>query len=383
MIIKCNRIYFEDGVKSGYLFTEGKTIVDFKEEYDGTDYIDYSEHRLIPGIFDTHNHGTCGYNPDTKENVRGYLKALASQGVTNILPTVSDPEEIKAVAQVAKEGQIGATVLGIHSEGPWLNRVGEKGIKTGWPEVTMETAVAMVENSDGLLRLVDIAPEIEGLEEIVEYFHSKDVAIGFAHSDLDYEEASVAMKKYDITVATHLGNVMSGIHHRRMGGLGACLLNDNMQFEVICDGMHIGNPMLRLYFMMHDYSRYMMISDCTGLSGAPAGEYDVYGMKIIVHDNGFVLTDTGRLMGSSQPVLYGISNLVENVGIPLETVITMSSLNPAIKYGVDDHKGTIRIGKDADLLVINDDYKAVSTIANGIEVYNISEGKIFNPNFKF
>ena len=390
MIIHSNAIYTVNGRQDGYLTIEDGQFTGFTSEYDGPVDIDYGSHRIIPGIFDTHNHGTCGYSmmggsdlseEEKQYHVKGYLKGLASQGVTTIFPTAG-LDMIKTVADMAKQQQDGATIVGIHSEGPWLNRVGEKGIKTGWPEVSLDTARKMVEDGQGLLKLVAIAPEIPGTNEIIRYFKNNGVTIAYAHSDMNYEEATEAFKQ-GITVATHTGNVMSGLHHRNMGGLGACLLNDNMQYEVICDGLHIGLPMLKLYFMVRPYDKFMMISDCTPFSGAPAGHYDSMGgmdMAINVGEDGFVLSDTGRLMGSSQPVLYGIGNLVNKLDIPLETVVKMASLNPARFYGYTN-KGSIEVGKDADFVVISDDYKAIATYANGRKVYDQSEGKIFNPHF--
>ncbi|MBR2826000.1 MAG: amidohydrolase family protein [Erysipelotrichaceae bacterium] len=388
MIIHSRRVYTSEGEKDVFLRIEGRKIVEIMNEYDGDDVIDYSDHRIIPGIFDTHNHGTMGYGfmgvekEKFAENLKGYLKGLAAQGVTSIFPTVP-VEAIKTVADGMKEEQDGATIVGIHSEGPWLNRVGEKGVKTGWPEVSLETAKRMVEDGQGHLRLVAIAPEIPGIDPIIDYFLSQGITIAFAHSDDTYEEARKHLEGR-FTVATHLGNVMSGLHHRDIGGLGACLQNENMTYEIICDGMHISNPMLKLYFMIHDYHRFMMISDCSQMAGAPVGRYKsmMVGAVMNVTEQGFVLTDTGRLMGSSKPVLYGIGNLVENLHIPLETVIRMSSLNPCIKYGLADHKGSIAVYKDADLAVISDDYQAIATYAEGRKVYDReTEGDVFNKEF--
>lgn len=386
MKIHSTRIYMADGCKSGTLTIEGKKIVAFTPGCD-PEAVDYGDLRIIPGPFDTHNHGTCGYEPgrgeteaECKASVKGYLKGLASQGTVNIFPTVTPPECIAAVAAVHDEGpQDGATILGIHSEGPWLNRVGEKGIKTGWPDVSLDTAKAMVEAGHGLLRLVALAPEIPGIEPVMEYLLSQGVTLAYAHSDNNYAEAVESFGK-GISVATHTGNVMSGLHHRNMGGLGACLLNENVECEVICDGLHIGLEMLQIYFRVKSPDRFMMISDCTHLSGAPVGHYDTtYGLPVNITPEGFVLTDTGRLMGSSQPVLYGIGNLVEKMGVPMETVLKMACLNPAKKYGFVHDKGCLALGKDADLVVITDDYKAQATYAEGRLVYDrAKEGTIFN-----
>lgn len=389
MKIHSTRIYMADGCKSGTLTIEGKKIVAFTPGCD-PEAVDYGDLRIIPGPFDTHNHGTCGYDPgdaqgtteERKARVKGYLKALASQGTVNIFPTVMDPNAISTVAEVKEEGyQDGATILGIHSEGPWLNRTGEKGIRTGWPEVSMETARAMVEAGHGLLRLVALAPEIPGIEPVMEYFLSQGVTLAYAHSDDNYAEANEAFGR-GISVATHTGNVMSGLHHRNMGGLGACLLNENVECEVICDGLHIGLEMLRIFFRVKSPDRFMMISDCAHLSGAPVGKYSAYGTELNVTPEGFVLSDTGRLMGSSQPVLFGIGNLVEKLGMPMETVLKMACLNPAKKYGFVHDKGCLALGKDADLVVITDDYKAQATYAEGRLVYDrAKEGTIFNEEF--
>ncbi len=392
MKIKSNRIMMQDGEKAGVLTVENGKITAFDENGTAPDAEDFGNQRIIPGIFDTHNHGTCGFGMLGGEasheqhiaSVKGYLKGLASQGTVNIFPTVMDVEGIRAVAEVAKQGnQDGATILGIHSEGPWLNRTGEKGIRTGWPDVSMGTAKAMVQAGEGLLRLVALAPEIPGIEPIMEYFLSQGVTLAAAHSDNNYQQATAAYAK-GITVATHTGNVMTDMHHRDVGGLGAALLNDNVQCEVICDGMHICNEMLQIYFRVKNPSQFMMVSDCTPLSGAPTGEYTGFfeGMTMVVTPEGFVLTDTGRLMGSSQPVLFDIGNLVEKVGLPLQTCLEMACLNPCKKYGFASRKGSLAVGKDADFVVISDDYKAQVTFAEGRRVYDrAAEGTIFNKEF--
>jgi len=389
MRIHSNRIYTVDGCKAGVLTIEDGKFVAFEENGTACD-VDYTNYRIIPGIFDTHNHGTCGYDPTgsgltdseaIKHNVRMYLKGCASQGTVNVFPTVMGVQGVKEIYEVSLEKNNGAKILGIHSEGPWLNRVGEKGIKTGWPTVDINVAKAMYENSNGTLHLVGLATEIPGMDEIIEYFLSKGVTLAAAHSDNQFKAANEGYDK-GLSVATHTGNVMTGLHHRDLGGLGAALMRDDVTCEVICDGMHICNDMLKLYFKVKDYDKFVMISDCTPLSGAATGRYSAYGMDVNVTAEGFVLTDTGRLMGSSQPVLFGIGNLVEKVGVPMETVLKMACLNPAIKYGYSETKGTIEVGKDADFCVISDDYKALNTYSCGKEVYNREkEGTIFNSAY--
>lgn len=246
----------------------------------------------------------------------------------------------------------------------------------------MGMAEKMLNASRGLLRLVALAPEIPGINDIIDFFLSRGIVVAAAHSDNAYKAANAAYER-GISVSTHTGNVMVGMHHRDVGGLGAALLNDAVMSEVICDGMHVCNEMLEIYFRIKDPSRFMMISDCTAFSGAPAGIYSsAMAPEMTVTEDGFVLSDTGRLMGSSQPVLYGIGNLVDNVGVSLETCLGMACLNPALKYGFADHKGSIAVGKDADLVVVSDDWKAVETYVDGRKVYDRErDGSVFNTAF--
>lgn len=384
MIVKSKRIYMEDGLKDGFLVIEDGKIKEFLTRSDDKEVIDYGNMRIIPGIFDTHNHGTCGYSlsgEGSQEEIKGYLKGCASQGITNVFPT-AERSMIAAVAKAEKENYSGATILGIHSEGPWLNRTGEKGVRTGWPEVSLEAAKQMVSDGQGLLKLVAMAPEIPGIDPLIQYFLQEGVVLAMAHSDTNYKEAT---RFYDngFSVSTHTGNVMTGLHHRDVGGLGAALLNDKVDCEVICDGMHISLEMLKIYFKVKSTERFMMISDCTPFSGAPEGSYKGFSedMTIQVSKDGFVLSDTGRLMGSSQPVLYGISNLVEKLKMPMETVWPMFSLNPCRKYGFDKNKGSLKAGKDADFVVISDEYRTIATYTNGEKGYDATEGPVFNPEF--
>jgi len=388
MIIRCKNIYAEDGVMDGYMVVEGSKIkaISAKQEDLAAD-IDVGEAKIIPGIFDTHNHGIYGYHvaisvPDVELELKGYLKGLAAQGVTSVLPT-DDSGVFADLARLAREPQDGAKIIGIHSEGPYLNRSGENGGEDPHPDVDMEFVRKMVEDSDGMLKLVALAPEIPGTDEVIAYLLARDIRVAFAHSNDDYYQTMEAFNK-GLTVATHTANVMSGIHHRRMGGLGACLLNDDVWCEVICDGMHVSNVMLKLMFKVKSYDKFLMVSDTSVTSGAPTGRYVYYtdGSAVNVKEDGFCLSDSGRLCCSTKPVLYGMGNLVKNVSIPLETVVRMASLNPAICYGVADTKGSIKVGKDADFVVIDEDFNALQTYSEGRKVYDHEvDHDPFNPVF--
>lgn len=384
---KSSRIVCPNGVVNGYLVVDQNRIYDVVDKTDIKNIVDYGDNLILAGIFDTHNHGAFGYSlmgskNDKYNEIKGYLNGIVSQGVTAVFPT-AHIEYFSALAECASSVKSTAQILGIHSEGPWLNRVGEKGIRTGWPEVSLEVAKKMVDEAKGYLKLVALAPEIPGIEPIYQYFIKNGVTVAMAHSDQNYEEA---MASYDrgITVATHTGNVMTGLHHRDIGGLGASLLHPNVDCEIICDGKHVSLEMLKIYFKVKDHSKFMMISDNTPLAGAPIGEYKIFeDMKVTITEDGFCLSDTGRLMGSTIPVISGMRNLVKHLNIPIEIVSQMASLNPAKKYGFSGTKGSLEKGKDADFIVMNDDYNVLNTYISGECVFEKNYNKVvFNPEFR-
>lgn len=394
MIIYCNEIYMEDGIKDGYLIIENEMFVDFqpKEKNLKVDK-DYSGYRIIPGIIDTHNHGGFGYDllrgKSDYFNLTGYLRAIASNGVTGVFPTCdTDVDTIKKVANYTDPEKKTPNILGIHLEGPWGARVGEKGVNTGYPKVDMNLAKEFLKAANGKLKLIDIAPEVEGAIEVIKFFVSNGVKVGAYHTNANYTQANAGIDA-GITVATHLGNVMTGLHHRDIGTLGACLTRDEVDCEIICDGLHVCLEMIDLYFKIKDYSRFIMISDNVSFAGLPEGKYK--GMSddpksdrqyIYIDEKGFVLSETGRLSGSSKPIIFGIKNLVEKLNIPLETVIKMSSLNPAKKYGFENEKGSIKIGKDGDFVVIDNDYNVIETYCQGNKIFDIKDNEIlYNEDF--
>ena len=390
MLIHSKRIYLEDGCRSGYLEIEDRIIKKFYDEDEKIIAdIDYGNNRIIPGIFDTHNHGGFGYDlirKTSKEDIKAFLKGEASFGVVNILPTTSGLENIDLLADEVGIDQEGARVLGIHSEGPWGSRVGEKGVNTGYPSVNFEVAKKMVEAGKGHLKLVDVAPEIENGLEVIQYFVSQGVNVGMYHTNANYEQANAGVDA-GVSVATHLGNVMTGLHHRDIGTLGAGLLRDEVDCEMICDGLHISLPMIQIYLKVKNHDQLMMISDNVSYAGLPEGRYK--GMEnvgdrayINVTSEGFVLSDTGRLSGSAKPVIYGIENLVEKLGVPMEECCKFFSYNPIRKYSDPNRKGSLKEGKDADFVVISDDYQVIATYSEGRIVYDKNKDMIqSNPKF--
>ena len=391
---RSKEIYTENGIVDGYLVVDNGIITNIKDKsFVVNEYVDYQNYKILPGIFDTHNHGTYGWSllsdyasQDHNIEIKGYLRALLSQGVTSVLPT-AHTSFFSELAKIKEENDPDeANIIGIHSEGPWLNRVGEKGKKSEnpYPPVQLETAQKMIKNANGQLVMVGLAPEIEGIDEIMDYFLANNVKLAVAHTDGNYEITKKAIDR-GITVATHMCNVMTGIHHRDFGCLGACLTDNRVWAELICDGLHVCNEMLDFVYKSKGRDNIMMISDCTGLSGLKPGLYNsaALGGVINVTEDGYVLDENGRLRGSSMPVIYGMANLVKNLAIPLTDVVKMASHNPALCHGCLNHKGSLTRGKDADFIIVDNDITLHKTYLNGRLVYDKQlEHDYFSPYAK-
>ena len=390
MIIHSNRVVTYSDVREAYIDVEnGKIVAMYGKDAGVKADVDYGDLRIIPGIIDTHNHGACGWRFDDAdyEGLLSCLKGEAAYGVTGVLPTTTIYSQYSTLAKISREDNEGARVVGIHSEGPWGARVGEKGVNLGYPKPDLEIAQKMIDEADGTLKLVDIAPEVDGALEAIEYFTKRGVAVAAYHTNATYEEANVGID-HGISVATHLMNVMTGLHHRGVGTAGACILRDEVDCELICDGLHVCLPMIELIMKMKPHDRIMMVSDNGAFLGAPVGKYDG-GSKnkgsdrevLEVTPDGFVLSKTGRLSGSSKPVIYGIGNLVEKLHMNIVDVCRMASTNPARKYSLGT-KGYLAVDKDFDAVVIDDNYNVLKTYVEGRLVFDGDKEKApFNEEF--
>lgn len=379
------QIYLKDKVLDGYLIVDDNgIIVKVDSDYKGNDFADLSDYILIPGIIDTHNHGSHGYNlfgevDNPEATIKGYLKGIASTGVTSVLPTAGI-DFFESLSKVAKEHPKGAEIVGIHSEGPFLSRVGEKGIKEEPVPVDLNVIQSMIDKGDGLLKLVAIAPELPNAQAGIDLLVKNNIKVAFAHSYMNYSEAYEAFDN-GVSIATHTANVMAGIHHREMGGLGACLLHADVDCELIADGLHVSTEMMELMFRVKDFDKWMLISDSISAAGAPVGRYKTGRFTVNIDEQGFAKTDTGRLMGSTKPVIFGMSVLSKQLNISLKDLVKMSSFNPAKVYGLKN-KGSIAVKKDADFVAIDEKFNVIKTFVKGVEVYsNDSDEKLFNPDY--
>jgi N-acetylglucosamine-6-phosphate deacetylase len=380
-ILQSTRILIDNQIRAGkLLIKEGKiaAILPFHDE-NPTD-LDVGDALIAPGLIDSHTHGFAGWSFTgviTPEEIVDLSQKYASFGVTSMLAS-SAFKGYKPIVEAIKTKDLKVKILGIHAEGPFLSSKQFGAAKPGtlFPAPDKIHARKMIEEAQGYLRMVTLAPEVEGNLELIDLFHESGILIGAGHTDATRAQLKSCAGKID--VFTHMGNAMKGIHHREIGTLGTALLSD-VPCEIIADGLHLCRDMLELVFRLKPIDQLILISDSTALAGLPVGQYDLPGGIIYVHEDGLVTNEYGRISGSSRPIVKNIKVLHE-MGISLPDIFRMGSFNPARQFGISDMTGSIGVGKFADLVVLDQDLSVVMTMVEGKIVYRKGQAmKEFNP----
>jgi len=384
--VKCSRIYTERGLINGMLILNEnkiKSILSCNNEINAIEksgryeVLDYGGYTIIPGIIDIHSHGFTGYCASTQDinEIKCYTKAIASVGVTGVLPTTNEIG-IPYIKQAMEEDRSGARILGIHSEGPFFNpqHMGAlakaDGSSSDLPKPTVRYIENMYEKSGGSLRYMTIAVETVEDKNVFRFMREHNIIIAAGHTLATGAQLKEAIL-HGVQAAVHTGNVMSMIHQRDPGVFGASLLSDTVYNELIADFVHVCKDTIDIMFRIKSPEKFMLISDSSPVSGLKPGTYTFNNRVYISTNDGSVRTPTGRLSGSSSYILKGIRNLVEELHIPMETVLKAAGQNQAQLLGLSN-KGSIKEGKDGDFVVINDEYEVFKTFVEGEIVYDQS-----------
>lgn len=333
--------------------------------------IDGEGRLLVPGYIDLHLHGCAGCDvmDGTAESLRTIAETLAQNGTTSFLPTtVTMPKQAtaKAMAAVRAYGNpaTGAEVLGVHLEGPFIN-VRHKGAQN--ERYILEPSVpAFLDFVDGDLsgiRRVTLAPEIgEGIG-LTRYLAQRGVCVSAGHTCAS-AEAFHASEKAGLKLCTHLYNGMEPMHHRTPGTVGAALASDEAYVEVIADLNHVAPDVLRLTAKAKDAGHCILITDSLSATGLGDGEYSLGGQKVTVQ-NGTARVESGSLAGSVIFLWQAVKNMAERVHVNLVSALRMATVNPARVIGVENRKGAVRPGFDADLNLLRDDLSVAFTMVRG------------------
>ena len=358
MIIKGGKVFQEDGsFLEQALYINDHRLVDKAEYQDDGKVIDAEGLLVLPGLVDIHSHGAAGedFSDGNPEGLKKILQYEKRCGITSYCPTsMTFPKERLRQTFASSKGaqtEQAAKVVGINMEGPFLDPVKKGAHVEEWIAAPDAAFVRELnQDVDGLVRLVTLAPNMEGAEEFIKEMH-EEVCISLGHTAADYDCASRAMKLGAHHV-THLYNAMQPFGHRAPGLIGAAMDDPECMVELICDGYHIHPSAIRAAFRLFGPERVILISDSMRATGMENGTYELGGQEVTVKDRKAVLKD-GTLAGSATN-LYGCMCKAVEFGIPLEQAIMAATANPARSIGIFDRVGSIRIGKQADLLLVSE-----------------------------
>ena len=367
MIIKGGAVYQEDkSFVIQNLYIENGHIVSDKEQLTDTTVIDAENLLVLPGLIDIHSHGAVGhdFSDGDMEGLKKILKYQYAHGVTSYCPTtMTFPKEkllqiFHSIRNWEDEpGQ--ARMVGINMEGPFLDpdKRGahrEDYIMSPNPDFFRECNKAC----EGQIRLVTVAPNMDGALELIEKLNGETV-ISLGHSSADYETAKKAFQA-GASHVTHLFNAMNPMNHRAPGLIAAASENENCMAELICDGIHVHESMVRAAFKLFP-GRIVLISDSMRAAGMDDGTYDLGGQQVTVSGEKAVLSD-GTIAGSVTNLYDGMRKAV-SFGIPMEEAIAAATMNPAKSIGIFDQIGSLTPGKQADLILPDKNLNLLRVIA--------------------
>lgn len=333
--------------------------------------VDLQGATVIPGLIDVHNHGNSGadFSDGDYDGLVKMAKYLLDSGVTSFAPaSMTLPYDVlqKAFATARKLADAQpagcSRLMGIQMEGPYFSEK-KKGAQNGAYLKTpdFDGFKALYEGCGGLVRIVDIAPELPGAVDFVKKAKSL-CTVSVAHTDSDYDHARDAFAA-GATHLTHLFNAMPGIHHRNPGVIPAAAENENVRAELICDGLHVHPASVRLAFTMFGSDRMILVSDALRCCGMPDGEYELGGQQVFLSGGIAKLAD-GTIAGSATN-LYDCMRKAISFGIPEEDAVRAATYNPACALDVQDKVGSIATGLYADFLVCSEDYSSRKVFLGG------------------
>ena len=361
MIIKNGNVFQEDGsYKVTDLYIENGRIAASEDEVTDKTQLDAAGLKVLPGLVDIHSHGAVrhDFSDADVDGLKIILQYEKSQGITSYCPTsmTLPKEELLKIFQTAKDveqDETCARIVGINMEGPFLDPSKKGAHVEGYirkPDI--EFFRECNEAAGGLIKLVTLAPNMEGSEEFIRELHN-EVVISVGHTAADYNCAAEAMKQGALHV-THLYNAMNPMGHREPGVIGAAADNENCMVELIGDGIHIHPATVRNTFRLFGDSRVVLISDSMMACGMENGEYELGGQKVFMKDRKATLAD-GTIAGSAT-CLYDCMKIAMSFDIPEADAIFAATRNPAKSIGVYDRVGSISVGKEADMLLVDDEY---------------------------
>lgn len=332
---------------------------------------------VVPGFIDQHIHGAGGSDgmDGTLEDIAVIAKTVAAEGTTSFLVTTmtQSKENITKALNAVKEyreadSKEGARVVGVHLEGPFI-AAAHKGAQpleyVKEPDIlTFDEYNAACGNA---IKIVSLAPEVAGADELISYMSKKGVVASIGHTGAKYQDIEKAIAAGASNV-THTYNAQTALHHREIGTVGSAMLLDELNCELIADTIHVSVPAMRLLVKNKPADKISLITDAMRAKGIPDGVSELGGQTVYVK-NGEARLEDGTLAGSVLKMNRAIENAVTKVGMSFTQAIDCATKNPARMLKIDDEAGSIKVGKRADFTVLNDKYDVLLTVRGGEIVY--------------
>lgn len=369
-----------DGEKRLYgtvLIEDGKIVAISEKELSGDKFIDAKGNYLMPGMIDIHLHGSYGYdfinNPDL--SVNKVAEGLIKEGTTSFmasLTVVSHNELCKLLKEYGKvRTNRKANFLGVHSEGPYLSvkykaLMDERYLR----DFNLEELNEMLQSASGVLKIMTIAPERNGFKEFATKAIQNNISLMIGHSSADAKIALEALETGCMGF-THLYNAMSQHLHREPGNVTAAFIDDKSYAELIVDGFHVKEEVIKATYKILGPKRICLITDAMLGKGMDDGIYTFSNLRCKKSGNTVQVIETGRIAGSAITMLDAIRNIEKFTGCSINDIVRMSSYNPSIIAKVNDRKGSVEVNKDADLIILDKELNLKMTMVNGEVLYSV------------
>lgn len=320
-----------------------------------TEIVDCTGKYILPALVDVHTHGADGYDFNTAdaEGMQKIMKFYVSHGVGTVLPTVMTDDEgrimrqLQLICELAKQYP---EIKGIHLEGPFLSEKYCGAMPVRYlQKPDFDKFLQFQQAAQGMIRLITVAPELDGAVEFIHKVSQTGVTVSLGHSAADGERVKSAIGA-GARSFTHWGNAMSPLDRHDLNMAGSALLYDNF-CEVICDGKHVDKDVFRLLLKAKGEDKIVGITDSIMATGLPDGDYTLAGNEVTVKNGDARLKSNGVHAGSTLDAYTGLANVVEFSGLPLYRAIKLWTVNPAKLIGLDSRIGTIEVGKDADFIM--------------------------------
>lgn len=392
-----NKVVTPEGVKKAFVLVDGEKIVDVVDAYEG-DYEDYSDAIIMPGFIDQHTHGWGRGSflyENNEKSLRMMIEDQAKEGVTSFLATTftdsieSIQQSIDACNVVIKDQNLGTELLGLHIEGPFINKKFKGAQKEEYcidPNVDLMKSFVERCNTEHQIKLITLAPELPNAKDLIEYCVQQGIQVAAGHTGASFNDIKNAIE-WGIGGVTHMYSAMTGLHHRDPGVVGAALYHDALMCEFAKQtGITVKHEVFDITYRLKGPKRIIMTTDCLG-NGMQKEPY--YHARRNVHfipqgdvmierhaDGSEIhhdLNDYNSIRNIEMSFIDSIKNMYQHTKMSWEDMALITSTNSAHYINVADRKGSIESGKDADFTIITESIDLVATYVKGVKVHEASK----------